>query len=407
MAKEKSEAMLPAPADLIAPPHADGGFRAIFVRSVLQLVRRPIYWAAFFLLPLFSMFFLSSLMKEGLPDHAPAAMVDKDGSSLSRQITQSLTSMQMVDIVATPNSYTEARHMMQEGKIFGYFLIPENYEADLLAGRQPVITYYTNMTYYVPASMLYKTFKTTALYSKAGLVVDVASQLGVNGDMTSMLMPVNIVTRGIGNPELNYAIYLCNSFIPCIFQLMIMLLTCYTLGEEIKYHTSRRLLQMAGGNIYKAMAAKILPQTLIWFVLIIFMESWLFGWMGYPMHGSWFWITLSELMFVLAAQGFAIFIFGVLPNLRLSLSICALTGILSFSIAAFSFPAQNMYPAMAIFSWLMPIRHNFLIYGNIALNGYELYYSRIWYAAYIIYMLLPLTVLWRIKKSMAKPVYAP
>lgn len=383
------------------------GFRAIARRSLLQIVRRPIYWVGFFLLPLFCFIMLSTLMEEGLPVQVPAAIVDKDGSALSRNLSQTLAGMQMVDIQYTPDSFTEARHLMQEGKIFGYFLIPEDYEAKLLAGRAPEITFYTNMTYYVPASLLFKTFKATALFTKAGLAVNVIGSAGVTSDVTSMLQPVNITTRGIGNPELNYAIYLCNSFAPCVLQLMILLVTCFSLGQEIKYHTSVHLLAMADGSIYKAIAAKMLPQTVIWWVIALFLESWLFRWQAYPVNGSWLWLTLSELMFVLACQGMAIFFFGILPNLRLSLSVSALLGILSFSIAAFSFPAQSMYPAVGIFSWLMPIRYNFLIYGNIALNGLPLYYSRIWFVMYIVYMLLPLTVLWRIRREMAQPVYAP
>ena len=374
---------------------------------MLELVRRPLYFFSFFLMPLFIFLFLSNMMEDGLPVKVPAAIVDKDGSSLSREISQTLATMQMIDCVATPESYTEARHMMQEGKIFGYFLIPDNYEADLLAGRAPEISFYTNMTYYVPASLLFKTFKATAIYTKAGIAVNIINSAGVNDNPSPLLMPVNINARGIGNPELNYAIYLCNSFLPCVLQLMIMLVTCFSLGQEIKYGTSVRLMQLARGNIYRAIAAKLLPQTIVWMVMAIFMESWLFGWMHFPMHGSWLWMTLSELMFVLACQGMAVFFFGLLPNLRLSLSVSALLGILSFSIAAFLFPAQSMYPAIGIFSWLMPIRYNFLIYGDIALNGLSIYYSRIWFVAYIIYMLLPLTVLWRIRRHMLKPVYAP
>ncbi len=66
-----------------------------------------------------------------------------------------------------------------------------------------------------------------------------------------------------------------------------------------------------------------------------------------------------------------------------------------------------MYPAVAIFSWLMPVRYNFLIYISQVLNGDPLYYSRVWYAAYIVYMILPFTMLWRMKKEMLKPVYVP
>ncbi|MDE6787150.1 MAG: ABC transporter permease, partial [Muribaculaceae bacterium] len=268
------------------------GFKQIFKRSVIQLTGRPIYWAAMFVLPLFLMLMLTNMMESGLPDKVPAAIVDKDGTSLSREITQNLGSLQMVDLVDQSNSYTEARHKMQEGEIFGFFMIPENFEQDLLSGKGPTITFYTNMTYFVPASLLFKSFKTTALMSKAGIMLNVAETAGLSADeVVPMIQPINIVSRGLGNPGLNYAIYLCNSFVPCVFQLMIMLMVCFSLGEEIKYGTSPKLLQMAGGNIYKAIAAKILPQTIGWWIMILFMESWLYFWQGYPMHGSWWWLT--------------------------------------------------------------------------------------------------------------------
>lgn len=389
-------------------PIGKTGAWAIMVRSVVQIVRRPLMWVAMIGLPLFLFLFITSMLSEGLPTRIPAAIVDRDGTSLSRQVTQTLGGMQMVNLTETPNSYTEARHLMQEGKIYGFFLIPENFEADLLSGRSPAITFYTNMVYFVPGSLLFKTFKSTAVYTKAGVAVSVAQSVGQDAETAApLLQPVNIVSRPIGNPQLNYGIYLANSFVPCVLQLMIMLVTVFSLGQEIKYHTSVRLLQMARGSIVRAVYCKLLPQTIIWWIISVFMVAWLYKYNHYTMAGSWGWMILSELMYVMAAQGFAVFVFGLLPNLRLSLSVCALTGILSFSIAAFSFPEESMYPAMSIFSWLMPVRYNFLIYADQALNGRDIYYSRIWFVAYIVYMLLPATVLWRIKRFMSRPVYAP
>lgn len=384
------------------------GFNHIFKRSVVQMTRRPIYWVAMFVLPLFLMLMLTNMMESGLPDKVPAAIVDKDGTAISREITNNLGSLQMVDLVDQSNSFTEARHKMQEGEIFGFFMIPENFEKDLLAGKGPTITFYTNMTYFVPASLLFKSFKTTALMSKAGIMLNVAETAGLSSEeVVPMMQPINIVSRPLGNPGLNYAIYLCNSFVPCVFQLMIMLMVCFSLGEEIKYGTSPQLLRLAHGNIYEAVVAKILPQTIGWWIMILFMQSWLYFWQGYPMRGSWWWFTVSELLYVVACQGIAVFFFGVLPNLRFSLSVCSLLGILSFSLAAFSFPVESMYGGIAIFSYLMPVRYNFLIYIDQALNGIDIWYSRWWYAAYIVYLLLPLTVLWRIKNDFEKPVYIP
>lgn len=389
-------------------PIGNKGFKAIMLRSVVQIVRRPIYWLGFFLMPLFMFLFLTSMLGKGLPTRVPAAIVDRDGTALSRELTQELGGMQMVDIAATPNSFTAARHLMQEGKIYGYFLIPENFQADLLSGRKPSITFYTNMTYFVPASMLFKTFKATAIYTKAGVALNIANDLGAAGEaLAPMMMPVSISSRGIGNPWLNYGIYIANSFVPCLLQLMIFLMTSFSLGQEMKYGTSRRLMEMADGSIVKAVTAKLLPQTLIWWAVALFMTAWLFRYNHYPMHGKWGWMILSELMFVLACQGFALFVVSVLPNLRLSLSVCSLLGILSFSIAAFSFPVQSMYPAIGIFSYIVPTRYNFLIYADQALNGIDIAYSKMWYIAYIIFILLPFTMLWHLKKDMKNPVYVP
>lgn len=384
------------------------GLRALIKENCLRMLRRPIYWVGFLALPLFMFFFLTSLMSSGLPTRIPAAIVDRDGTSLSRGISQNLSGMQMVHITESCNSYTEARHEMQSGRIYGFFLIPENFQADLMAGRSPVITFYTNMTYYVPASLLFKTFKTTALYAKAGVAVEKIEGAGLASyNLAPLLNPIGVQTRPIHNPELNYAIYLCNSFIPGALQLMILLMTVFSLGQDIKYGRSRELLERCDGSVLVYLFTKLLPQTLLWWVVAVFMESWLFRWNGYPMNGSWGWITLSQLMFVLASQGLGLFFFCALPNLRLGLSISALIGILSFSLAAFSFPEQSMYGALSIFSWVLPVRYNFLIYSAQALNGLDIYYARVWYAAYCVFMLLPFTMLWRLKSAMKKQVYVP
>ena len=384
------------------------GAWAIMVRSMVQIVRRPLMWVAMIGLPLFLILFVTSMFEKGLPTRIPAAIVDRDGTAMSRSVTQTLGSMQMVDMKMQANSFSEARHAMQEGKIYGYFLIPENFEADLLAGRGPAISFYTNMVYYVPGTLLFKTFKSTAVFTKAGLAAEVANAAGQNPEeLAPVMQPVNIVSRPIGNPLLNYGIYLCNSFVPCILQLMIMLVTCFSLGQEIKYGTSVRLMRMAKGSVFRAVYAKLFPQTVIWWVIAVFMESWLYKWNHYPMHGTWLWMTMSELMFVLACQGFGVFLFGMLPNLRLSLSVSALLGILSFSIGAFSFPIESMYGGVAIFSYIVPVRYNFLIYIDHALNGLPLYYSRWWFVAYIVFMLSPLITLRRTRKAFCKPVYVP
>ncbi len=384
------------------------GVRRIAYDAAAEIARRPVCWIGFFLLPLTMSLLFATLMHNGLPTKIPAAIVDLDHSSMSRQLTQNISGMQMVDITHTAESYTVARHEMQRGEIFGYFLIPEDFEQDLISGRKPTISFYTNMTFYVPANLLFRSFKLTAVYTKAGVATELLENAGMDYvSVQPILLPLDIITRPLNNPTLNYAIYLSNSFLPCAFQLMIMLMTVYTLGQDLKYRFSLQNLRLAGGSVLKAVYAKLFPSTIIWLVEIFFMTSLLYRWCHFPMNGDWGWLLLSEFLFVLASQSMAIFIISVLPNPRLSLSVSALLGILSFSLAAYSFPVDSMYGAVGIFSWILPSRYNYLIYVDQALNGIDIFYSRYYYVAYLIFILLPLTMLRRLKRNMARPIYAP
>ena len=118
--------------------------------------------------------------------------------------------------------------------------------------------------------------------------------------------------------------------------------------------------------------------------------------------------AISEYMFVLASQGFALFVFGLLPNLRLSLSVCALLGILSFSIAAFSHSPKSRctlpWPSSA---GSCPCATTSSSTSARCSTAIRCTISRVWYAAYIVYMILSFTMLWRMKKEMLKPVYVP
>ena len=383
-------------------------FILVFKRSVRQLASRRIYWLTMVVMPLFCMIFLTDLLREGLPIKAPAAVVDYDRSELSRRMIQSLNGAQMSRITAVYDNIGDARRAMQRGEIYGFYLIPENFQSDLMSVRTPTVSYYTNMAYYVPASLLYKNFTASALYAKADVLSGLLTDVGVDAEeIVPLLQPINIEVRGLSNPWLDYAVYLCNSFVPAIMQLMIFLTTAFAVCQEMKRATSPLWLRLAKGSVIRALSAKLLPQTIGWQIMMLFMLWWFYGRNGFVMNGSWGWMILSEMMFVLACQGFALFVVGVLPNLRLALSVGALVGVLSFSIGAFSFPYESMYGSIGVFSWLVPVRYNFLIYIDQALNGIDVYYSRIFYVAYIVFMLLPLLVIKRLKRELLNPVYVP
>ncbi len=382
------------------------GFRAILIREVRRLASRPIYLFTIIIVPIGCALFFVSLLNEGLPTKVPTAVVDHDNSTLSRQVIRDLNASELIDINSHLDSYHKALEAVRSGKIFGFFILPDNFEKDAVAGRSPSITYYCNMAYFIPGTLTFKGFKTIAVNTTGSMARMQLVATGMDDDDSgALIQPLAVQDHPIGNPWSNYSIYLCNSFAPGVLALMILLVTTFSICEEIKRATSVEWLATARGSIIVALLGKMLPHTVIFSIVGIFMQSLFYGYNHYPLNGMEWSMALAMVMFVVANQAFALFVCCLLPNLRLALSVVSLLGVLSFSITGFSFPLENMYGAVAIFSYIIPVRYYFLIYIDQALNGISLYYSRYYFLALVIFPLVATTMLWRLKKACITPIY--
>lgn len=368
----------------------------------------PTYLIMMVMVPIACTIFFLSLLSEGLPLRVPTALVDLDQSELSRTMGRQLNSNELIDMQYKLESYHEAMDYVRSGKVYGFFVIPSNFQEDAIAGRTPTVCYYTNLTYFVPGTLSFKGFKTISVTTAGGVITSKLSSMGVpTGEIKAMVQPVAISSHGIGNPWTNYSYYLSPSFTLATLALIIMIMTAYSITIEIKKGTSPQWLQTADNNIYVAMLGKMLPHSVVFIAVAMCIMSMLFGYRHFPMHGHLGALLWATVIFVLANQSFAAMVTCLLPNPRMALSAISLLGILTFSFAGFSFPVEKMYGAIAIFSYMMPVRYLFLIYVNTALNGFDIYYVRYYYVALLGFLFLWMIFARNLKKACLNPVYVP
>lgn len=376
--------------------------------GINNMCSRPIYMVCMIGIPLFCTIFFLSLFWRGMPTRVPTAIVDLDHSPLSRQVTRTLGAQQFSDIVESCESYHAALEAVRQGRVYGFFMIPENFQQDAIAGRRPTINYYANMTYFVAGTFSMKSYKTVAVTTASALLSEKARAIGVPAKtVEALIQPMTIDVNPIHNPWTNYSVYLTPSFMGAVFALMVVMVTIFTLCMQIKNGTSPMLLRMCGGSIVMVVTGLILPQTVVFSIVGWCTQSLMYGFSGFPMYGSIWLSLLSMFLLTVACQGLGILVASTVPHMRFALSIGALVSILAFSFTGFSFPVEEMYPAVGIFSYLAPVRYYFLIYINETLNGFPLYYSRLYYVALIVYPFVGALMLWRLKKTYQKPVYLP
>ncbi len=375
-------------------------------REVLRIAVRPLYLFCMIIAPVFCYLFFTTLMANGLPTDLPAGVVDLDNTSTTRNIIRNLDAFQQTHIVAHYPSVMEARKAIQRGEIYSFYYIPEGTTEATLASRQPKVSFYVNYSYLIAGSLLYKDQRTISELAAGAVGRATLYAKGATEDQAmAFLQPIVIDTHALNNPWLNYSVYLCNTLFPGILMLLIFLTTVYTLGEEVKNGTGRELMRLADNSITKVLIGKLLPHTLVFFVIAVFYNVYLYGYLHYPCHSGIFPMLLAGLLLVLSSQAFGVFLFGLFGSFRLALSAASLWGVISFSISGFTFPVMAMHPTLQALCVLFPLRHYYLLYVNFALNGYPLIYAWQAVAALLVFLLLPFLVLKKLRTILLQYVY--
>lgn len=380
----------------------------VMKRECRRLISRPLYLFCMVIAPLFCYLFFTTLMSSGLPTNLPVGTVDLDNTSTSRNILRNLDAFGQTAIVSHYSNVNEARTAMQKGEIYGFFYIPKGLSADAQSQRQPKLSFYTNNSYLIAGSLLFKDMKMMGELASGAAARKVLYAKGATEKQAmAYLQPIVIDTHPLNNPWLNYSVYLCNTLVPGVLMLLIFMVTVYSIGVEIKDRTAREWLRLSNNSIYIALAGKLLPQTVVFFIMGIFYNVYLYGFLHFPCNSGILPMIFATLCLVLASQCCGIVMIGTLPTLRLGLSFASLWGVISFSISGFSFPVMAMNPVLQGLSNLFPLRHYFLIYVDQALNGYSMAYSWPNYMALIIFMLLPFFIVHRLKEALIYYKYIP
>lgn len=379
----------------------------IFRRELRIFAHRPLFLFTMIVAPVLCIIFFTTLMADGLPTKLPAGLVDEDDTHITRIITRILGSMEETDLAVRYPSFTEARRAMQRGEIYGFFYIPQGLTEDAIANRQPRLSFYTNKTYFVPGTLLMKDLRYACELAGLALTRETLYGKGLTEEQAmGILQPIVIETHPLNNPYLDYSVYLNNIILPGILILLVMLSTTYTIGLEWKRNTQRELYSMSGYSSTVALVGKLLPQTFLFSLMFVFYDVYFYKFLMFPCNSGIWAMMLLGIVTVMAAQAFGVFLFGAfIGQMRLSMCLCSLWGILSFSIAGFTYPVPAMDGLLQRLSWLFPLRHYYLIYVNQALDGYSILY--VWQSAVALlaFLLLPCTVLWRYRAAFLKYEY--
>lgn len=379
----------------------------ITYRELRAFSKRPIFLMIMFVAPLGFLWMFTSLMQAGLPTKLPAALVDEDDTHVTRQLTRILGTMEETRFVLQTYSFTQAREAMQRGEIYAIFRIPKGTTEAALTQRQPVVSFYTNDSYYIAASLLMKDMRKMAEMAGLAITRETMRARGFTDEqIMGTIQPIVVESHPLGNPHLNYSVVLSNLIVPGLLMLVIMLTTSYSLGNEWKRGRQKHLYEMGNGNIWVILIGKLLPQTLLYTLIFWLIDLVFYSYLQFPCQCGIPRMMLWGHLAVLASQGFGLLMFEAFPGqMRMAMSACSLLGVMQFSLAGFSFPVSAMDAPFQWLSNIFPLHHYFLIYVNQCLNGYDISYAWANVAALVAICLLPNVFIFRLRDAFLHKQY--
>jgi ABC-2 type transport system permease protein len=370
-------------------------------REATRMSSRGLYIIVVLILPILSILFFSSLLKEGVPTKMPIAIVDLDHTATSRKIARTIDVTPLTKVTEYLQSETEAMSELRTGNIYGFVILPQNLQTDIFASHQPVISYYYHNGFLIAGGLMQNDLTLILHTLSGGINIQKREEMGQPEDyILSQVQPIQLNTHQLFNPSASYPVYISTIILPIMLQLFILLMTVYCIGIEIKEYTSREWLRLSDKSIVIALTGKLLPYTIIFFIMMMFQNFMLYKVMHIPMHTSLGWLMLGSLMFVLAYQAIGIFCIGLLPMMRHSLNLAAFYGILALTLCGFSFPIDAMPPVFQYWASSFPVRHYMHIFQSQILAGFELKYSIVSYLYLLIFLFLPLTIIRRLKSAL-------
>ena len=356
------------------------------------------YRAVVLWLPLGVILFFALFFSQEVVGALPVAVVDEDNSSLSRKMISMIDATPEVVVDDVVDMYDAEQRVLQ-GDVVGVVEIPDGFARNTLRGETAEVVYYDSGCNISANSLSAKGVQTAVTSFGVGVALQRAEMQGVASEVAmAQVMPIGFATYGLFNPWLNYAYYIAPCFLAMILIIASMLSTIYAVGTELRYGTSVEWLRSANGSLVGAVLGKLLPTTLALWLLSLVVGVLLFALYGAPMRGSWAMLVIGLVALIIAYQAVALFVVAVTASFRLSLSLGGGYSVLAFTFSGVTFPTIAMLSAVQPFTMLFPYTYFMRLYIDQAVRGSAWWLSMQDVAAMLLFCLLALLALGRLKR---------
>ena len=330
----------------------------VFKREMYRLARFKSTRNLFIIIPLITFFILGAIYSKGALRNVPIAVYDNDNSSLSRTYIRFLEASPTFKVTHYLTASDKIETTFIENQVEGIFYIPKDFHKSILKKTPVSIRVYTNSTNIVFGNLIYRSAVQITQLISGSVVVKRMAPLGINpSKIKGTVLPIQINTRMLGNPQYNYSYYLIPGLSMVLLQMIVFIAASRAFNREWSMDTFHELYSISKGNILAMVFGKYIAFSIFSFGLCGFILAILFPFFGIPIYGNIG--SLLGLLFLLITVniflGFGISLLFKKELIALDLAIFYNSP--AFVFSGFTFPIWAMPWFNSIYAQIIPFTH--------------------------------------------------
>lgn len=298
----------------------------------------------------------------------PAAVVDMNKSTLSREFIRNVDATPDVKIQSHCADMEEAKLLLKESKVYGVIYIPESFSSDITKGIQTQVTLYCDMS----GMLYYKAILTAS--TEVSLKMNKAIKVKRAGNTTDRqdeisATPITYEAVNLFNPQAGYASFLLPAVLILIIQQTLLLGVGLSAGTARENNRFRDLVPLS--RQYQGTLRIVLGKSSAYFIIYAIVSAYIlcvvpkiFSLVQIAQAGT---LAAFILPYVLSCIFFAMTCSIFIHHREACMMIYVFTSVPLLFISGVSWPGSAIPEFWRVISWLFP--STFGINGYIAINS--------------------------------------
>lgn len=298
----------------------------------------------------------------------PAAVVDMNKSTLSREFIRKVDATPDVKIQSHCADMEEAKLLLKESKVYGVIYIPESFSSDIAKGIQTQVTLYCDMS----GMLYYKAILTAS--TEVSLKMNKAIKAKRAGNTTDRqdeisATPITYEAVNLFNPQAGYASFLLPAVLILIIQQTLLLGVGLSAGTARENNRFRDLVPLS--RQYQGTLRIVLGKSSAYFIIYAIVSAYIlcvvpkiFSLVQIAQAGT---LAAFILPYVLSCIFFAMTCSIFIHHREACMMIYVFTSVPLLFISGVSWPGSAIPAFWRVISWIFP--STFGINGYIAINS--------------------------------------